>query len=61
MDDLQKRFQKRRAEILENPEPVEDAQFITPRGATNFSKLKQYAREMQAARQSISDPEKSDT
>lgn len=45
MDDLQKRFQKRRAEILENPEPVEDAQFVTP---SNVSKSRAEAKRLLA-------------
>lgn len=62
MDDLQKRFQQRRAEILENPQPVADAQFVTPSSvARGHAEAKRLEREMQAARQFLADQEKSDS
>lgn len=62
VSELRQRFQKRRAEILANPEPVEDTQFVTPSSVSkNHAEAKRLAREMLAARQSVSDPEKSDS
>lgn len=62
MGDLQKRFQQRRAEILENPEPVENAQWVTPRSvAIGRAEARRLLQEQQAARESSGDSEKSNS
>lgn len=61
VSELRQRFQKRRAEILANPAPVEDAQFVTPsRVAKNYAEAKRLVSEMLAARQSVPNLDKSD-
>lgn len=62
VSELRQRFQKRRAGILANPEQVEDAQFVTPSSVSkNHAEARRLAREMLAARQSVPNPEKSDS